>query len=249
MPNIKTNISFSLVNIPVIMNPIIKNNDTSFNQLHKKCLSRVKYVKYCPHCKKDVKETDIIKGYKLDTDAYLTFTKEELKKLEPQNEKEIEIVSFIKESEVNPYYFEKSYFLSAPKKSKAYYLFCEALKKTKKVALCKTVLTSKFYYAILSFKENGIIMNTLFFDEEINIPDNNYVKDIKPKELDMAVKLIDSLSSKFEPKKYKDEYQDKIKKAINDKLKGQKITGVKKTNKKQINDLMKALEASLKEAK
>lgn len=249
MPNIKTNISFSLVNIPVIMNPIIKNNDTSFNQLHKKCLSRVKYVKYCPHCKKDVKETDIIKGYKLDTDAYLTFTKEELKKLEPQNEKEIEIVSFIKESEVNPYYFEKSYFLSAPKKSKAYYLFCEALKKTKKVALCKTVLTSKFYYAILSFKENGIIMNTLFFDEEVNIPDNDYVKDIKSKELDMAIKLIDSLSSKFEPKKYKDEYQDKIKKAINDKLNGQKITGVKKKNKKQINDLMKALEASLKEAK
>ncbi len=249
MPNIHSTISFSLVNIPVVMNPIIKNNDTSFNQLHKKCLNRVKYIKYCPHCKKDVKEIDIIKGYKVDEDEYLTFTKEELKKLEPQNEKEIEIVSFVKENEVSPFYFEKSYFLAVDKKSKAYTLFCEALKKTKKVALCKTVLASKFYYAILYFKENGIIMNTLYFNEEVNLPENDISKDIKPKELEMAIKLIDSLSGKFEPEKYKDEYQDRIKEAINDKLNGKSIKAVKKNNKKQINDLMKALELSLKETK
>ena len=249
MPNIKSSISFSLVNIPVIMNPIIKNNDTSFNQLHDKCLHQIKYVKYCPHCKKNIKEVNIIKGYKLDTDDYLTFTKEELKKLQPQNDKEIEIISFINENEVDPYYYEKSYFLNTDKKSKAYILFCEALKKTKKVALCKTVLSSKFYYAILSFKENGIIMNTLYFNEEVKIPDNEISKDIKPKELEMAVKLIESLTGKFEPDKYKDEYQDKIKDAIKDKMDGKEVKGTKKKNKKQISDLMKALEASLNEAK
>ena len=249
MANIHSNISFSLVNIPVIMNPIIKNNDTSFNQLHKKCLHRISYIKYCPHCKKNVKEIDIIKGYKTSDDEYLTFTKEELSKLTLPNEKEIEIISFIKENEINPYYFEKSYFLNAPKNNKAYVLFCEALKKTKKIALCKTVLSSKLYYAILSFKENGIIMNTLYFNEEVNIPENNISKEIKPQELEMAIKLIESLSGKFEPEKYQDEYQDKIKEAINDKLKGKKIKNVKKTNKRQISDLMKALELSLKEAK
>ena len=92
-------------------------------------------------------------------------------------------------------------------------------------------------------------MNTLYFNEEVNIPENTITTDIKPKELEMAVKLVNSLSGKFEPEKYKDEYQDKIKGAINDKLNGKSIKGVKKTNKKQINDLMKALEASLQEAK
>ena len=122
-------------------------------------------------------------------------------------------------------------------------------KVTKKVALCKTVLSTKFYYAILSFKNNGIIMNTLYFNEEVNIPNIDNKKDIKPKELEMAVKLIESLSGKFEPEKYKDEYQEKISHAIKDKMNGKQIKGVKKQSKKQINDLMKALEESLKSTK
>ena len=249
MANLKSSISFALINIPIVMNPIIRNNDTSFNQLHNKCLNRIKYIKYCPHCKKDIKESDIIKGYKIGSDDYLTFTKEEIKKLQPENEKEIEIVSFINPNEIDPYLYEKSYFLSVDGKSKAYNLFCEALKKTKKVALCKTVLSTKFYYAILSFKNNGIIMNTLYFNEEVNIPNIDTKKDIKPKELEMAVKLIESLSGKFEPEKYKDEYQEKISHAIKDKMNGKQIKGVKKQSKKQINDLMKALEESLKSTK
>jgi len=249
MPNIHSSISFALINIPVIMNPIIKNNDTSFNQLHNKCLNQIKYVKYCPHCKKNVKEVDLVKGYKYDYENFVVFSKEELKKIQLENEKEIEIVSFININEVDPYYFEKSYFLLKEGKNRAYTLFCEALKKTKKVALCKTIIGSKFYYAILRFKENGIIMTTLYFDEEVNIPDNELPKDIKPKELDMAIKLIESLTSKFEPNKYKDEYQDKIKAAINDKLDGKEIKTTKKKSNKNVSDLMKALEKSLKESK
>ena len=249
MPNIRTSISFALINIPVIMNPIIKNNDTSFNQLHKKCLNQIKYIKYCPHCKKNIKEIDIVKGYKYEQEKYIVFSKDELKRLQPQNEKEIEIVSFININEVDPYYFEKSYFLETEGKSKAYILFCEALKKTKKVALCKTVLGSKFYYAILRFKSNGIVMTTLYFDDEVNIPDNSLQKNIKPKELDMAIKLIESLTGKFEPEKYKDEYQNKIKNAIEDKLEGKQIKTTRKSNTKKVSDLMKALEKSLKEVK
>ena len=78
----KTSISFGLVNIPITMNPIVHDNDITFNQLHKKCLSRIKYVKYCPHCKKEVKQTEIIKGYKISDDNYITLTNEELKNLQ-----------------------------------------------------------------------------------------------------------------------------------------------------------------------
>ena len=90
MPNMHSNISFGLVNIPIVLNPVIKNNATSFNQLHDKCMHRISYVKYCPHCKKSIKEANIIKGYEYEKDKYVVFDKNELNSLKPENEKEIE---------------------------------------------------------------------------------------------------------------------------------------------------------------
>lgn len=246
MANVHTNISFALVNIPTQMNPIIKNNDTSFNQLHDKCKHRINYVKYCPYCKKDVKNTEIIKGYQYEKDEYVFFSKEELDKLKPSNDKEIEIVSFVNINEVDPMYFEKSYILEPTGKGKAYSLFCEALNKCKMVALAKTVIGSKFYYVILRFFESRVIMTTLYFDEEIRLPNSPLKNEVNSKELDLAIKLINSLKGKFEPSKYKDEYQDNIKKAIDDKLDGKKIKKSKLKSKTQVKSLMEALEKSLK---
>lgn len=246
MANLHSSINFALVNIPVIINPIIRNNDTSFNQLHEKCGSRVNYIKFCPKCNVKVKEQDIIKGYEYENDKYITFDKEELNKLKPENEKEIEIISFVPINEIDPIYFEKSYDIDAEGKGKAYYLFCEALKRSKLVALAKTVIGSKFYYCILRFNNQNIIMTTLYFEEEVNIRKDQGDYKIKQEELDLAMKLITSLKGKFEPSKYKDEYQDNIKNAIEDKIDGKKIKGTKKKNKKQISDLMEALEKSLK---
>ena len=246
MPNVHSAISFGLVNIPIIMNPLIKNNDTSFNQLHEKCLNRVRYIKFCDHCKKNLKEADIIKGYEYEKDHYLTFQKAELDKLKPENEKEIEIVSFININEIDPVYFEKSYILETEKGSKAYNLFLEALKKTKKVALAKTVIGSKFYYCILRFTNFGIIMTTLFFYEEVNLDDLNKSVKVNSKELDLAIRIIEERSGKLEPEKYKDEYQDNIKQAIEDKLNGKAIKKGKKKQKQQVSDLLEALEKSLK---
>lgn len=246
MPNIHSTISFGLVNIPIIMNPLIKNNDTAFNQLHKKCLNRIKYVKFCDHCKEDLVESDIIKGYEYEKDNYITFPKEELDKLKPENEKEIEIVSFINIGEIDPVYFEKSYLLETDKGGKAYNLFCEALKKTKKVALAKTVIGSKFYYCILRFTNYGIVMTTLFFDEEVDLEEGSKSYKTNSKELDLAIKLINERSGKFEPEKYRDEYQDNIKQAIEDKLNGKTIKKGKKKQKEQVTDLLEALEKSFK---
>lgn len=245
MPNIHSNINFGLVNIPIKMNPIIKNNDNAFNQLHTKCSHRIKYIKYCPKCKTQIKENEIIKGYEYEPKKYITFKKEELDKLKPENEKEIEIISFVPFSEIDPIYFEKTYDLDAEGKGKAYYLFCEALKRTKLVALAKTVIGSKFYYCILRFNNQNIVMTTLYFNEEVNINKDNLTKDFSEKELNLAVELINSLKGKFEPEKYHDDYQDNIKNAIEDKIKGKEVKKAKKGSKKQINDLMEALEKSL----
>lgn len=246
MPNIHSSISFGLVNIPVVMNPIIKNNDTSFNQLHTKCQERITYVKYCPHCKVNLKEKDIIKGYEYEDNKYITFSKEELNKLKPDQDKEIDIVSFVPLSEIDPMYFEKSYILETEGKGKAYNLFCEALKRSKLVAVAKTVIGSKFYYCILRFFEKRIIMTTLYFEEEVMLEEKNTKSEVDETELSMAIKLIENLKGNFEPEKYKDEYQDNIKNAIDDKIDGKKITKSKKKSKKQITDLMEALEKSLK---
>lgn len=249
MPNIHSTISFGLVSIPVLMNPIIKNNDTSFNQLHSKCLSRVKYVKYCPVCKKELKETDIVKGYEFERDNYIIFDKEELSKLKPEDEHEVEVVSFIDLKSVDPVYFEKSYFLGIDNKSRAYELFYSALKKTGLSALAKCILNGKFYYAILRLNEEGIVLTTLYFKEEVNIPELTIKNESNSRELNLAVKLIESMKGKFEPDKYKDEYQDTIKNAIEDKLDGKKIKGTKKTRKTEVKSLMEALEKSLKDVK
>ena len=242
----KTSISFGLVNIPVEINPIIKNNDIAFNQLHKKCLSRIRYVKYCPHCKKEVKQTDIIRGYEYKNDQYVTLTNEEFNNLKSEDEKIIEIIGFVNLSEIDPIYFEKSYIIRTSTKSKSFSLFKEALLKTKKVALAKTVIGTKFYYVTIRLMDNSLIMNTLYFDEEVVIPDEVADAKFTKKELDLAVQLINSLKAKFKPEEYVDEYQEKIKEVLKQKEEGKAVEKPKAKNTKNIKDLMTALELSLK---
>ena len=242
----KTNISFGLVNIPISINPIIQDNDITFNQLHKKCLSRIKYIKYCPHCKKEVKQEDIIKGYKINDNKYITLTNTELKSLQITNEDNIEIIGFINESEIDPIYYEKTYAITITKKSKAFSLFKDALEKSKKIAIAKTVISTKFYYVAIRVKNNNLLMSTLYFNEEIIIPEEIVDAKYTKKELDLALQLIKSLNMKFNPEKYIDEYQENIKKAITKKEKGSKIKPIKVKNNNNIKDLMQALELSLK---
>ncbi len=246
MANYKSSISFGLVNIPVVLNPVIQDNDASFNMLHKKCMERVKYIKYCPHCDTEVKQQDLIKGYEYSNDNYVTFDEKDFDKLKSDEDKTIDIVSFINLKEIDPIYYEKSYYLKTQDKSKAFSLFKYALQKQNKVALAKTVLGNKSYYVILRFGKENIIMTTLFYEEEIRLDEETKDENFTQKEIDLAMKLIDNMSGKFKPKTYKDEYQDKIKDAINKKINGKEIKKPRKKKKENITDLMEALEKSIK---
>ncbi len=242
----KKAISFGLVNIPIELNNVINNNDTSFNQLHKKCNNRIKYQKVCESCDTVVNNEDIIRAYEYTKDEYITFTDEDFEELRMDSNQEIEIISFIDLNEIDPVYFEKSYYLSSGK-SKAFELFKEVLKKENKVALAKTVLYTKFYYCIIRLEDNILILNTLYFDEEINLEKSKQVKQAFTKqELDLATKLVKSMTGKFQPEKYKDEYQDNIKKAIEQKLNGKAIKKSKVKPKESVSNLMDALKQSLK---
>lgn len=248
MANLKTAITFGLVHIPVKLNPIIKNNDTSFNYLHKKCLNRVSYVKYCPTCKKDLKNTDLIKGYEYREDKYITFDETDFDKLKTKEDKNIEIISFVNENEIDPIYYEKSYYLSTDKNNKAFNLFISALKKSKKVAIAKTIIGNKAYYVVLRFGISNIIMTTLYYEEEIRLNEITIEEKYTEKEMNLALKLIESMEGEFTPEDYVDEYQDKIKNAINKKIAGKEIKQSKSKKNITVTNLMDALEKSLKRA-
>ncbi len=245
--NYQTAISFGLVHIPVLMNNAIKNNDVSFNLLHKKCKERLEYIRYCPHCKTKVKNDEIEKGYEYKKDDYVTFTDNDFAKLKSENDKIIEIISFVDINEIDPIYYEKSYTLTPNNSSKAFNLFKWALRKSKKVAIAKTILRNKLYYVVIRFGYENIIMDTLYYEEEIKLQREKMVKDFSDNELNMALKLIKAMSAKFTPEEYIDEYQNNLKMAIDKKIKRKDIKKIKSKKKRNINDLMTALEESLKE--
>ncbi len=245
--NYQTNISFGLVNIPVLLNSAIKDNNVTFNLLHKKCDTRLEFIRYCPHCKEKVKQNEIVKGYEYSDNNYVTFTSEEFAKLKNENDKAIEIISFVDINEIDPVYYDKSYILTPNKSTKAFELLKEALRKSKKVAIAKTYLHNRLYYVVIRFGYQNIIMNSLYYEEEVKLQKEKMKKNFTEAELKMAMQLVENLTDKFKPEEYKDEYQNRIKDAINKKMHGEKITKVKGKKKKSIDDLYKALEASLKE--
>ena len=246
--NYQTAISFGLVNIPVLMNSAIKDNNISFNMLHKKCGERLEYIRYCLHCKKEVNNNEIEKGFEFRKDEYITLTSEDFDKLKSENDKVLEIIAFVNINEIDPVYYEKSYTLTPLKSTKAFNLFKEALRKSKKVAIAKTVMRNKEYYVSIRFGYENIIMDTLYYEEEIKMQKEKTKNEVDSKELATAIKLIDAMSDNFSPEKYKDEYQMRLRNAIDKKVKGKSITKYKgKKRAKTVNDLMKALEESLNE--
>lgn len=245
--NYQTAISFGLVHIPVIMNSAIRNNDISFNLLHKKCGSRLDYIRYCPHCKTEVRTNEIEKGYEYSKDNYITMTDADFDKLKTENDKIIEIIAFVDIKEIDPVYYDKSYTLTSNDSSKSFNLFKEALRKSKKVAIAKTYMRNKAYYVVIRVGYENIIMDTLYYEEEIKVHEEKSKKNYNEEELKMATKLIDAMTDNFKPEEYKDEYQTRLKNAIDKKINGKEIKQVKSKKTKSINDLMEALEASLKE--
>jgi len=245
--NYQTAISFGLVHIPVVMNSAIKNNDISFNMLHKKCGEKIEYIRYCPHCKEKVKNSDIEKGYEYTKDNYITMTENDFDKLKSENDKIIEIISFIDIKDIDPIYYDKSYTLISNDNSKAFNLFKAALRKSKKVALAKTYMRNKAYYVVIRIGYENIIMDTLYYEEELKMHQEQLKKNFNDEELKMATKLIEAMSGEFKPEEYKDEYQNRLRDALDKKINGKEIKTYKSKKTKSINNLMEALEKSLKD--
>lgn len=246
----KTALTFGLVYVPVTLHACIKANDIAFNTLYKKTGDRIKYKKTCENCPDTISQEDIIRGYQYEKDNYVTLTDEELEKLKTKKDKSIEIESFVKLEEIDPVYFDKSYFVNPSSAENAFLLILKALEAENKVGIAKTVLGSKEQVVAIRAINGQMILNTMHFYDEIQVsPVKKIDSKINEKELSLAKLIIENMSEKFEPQKYKDEYREKVLKAIEGKIKGKEIkVSRSKSVQGNITNLMDALQKSVKQS-
>lgn len=244
-------LSFGLVSIPVKMFTAASSAGVSFNQLHEKCGGRIKQQLHCPACNEIVDRSALVKGYEFAKEQYVRFTDEELKRLEAEASPTIDIAEFVPLEQVDPIYFEKSYYLGPDKGGdKAYRLLSDAMEQAGRVALAKYVMRGKESLVLIRASQGGLMLHAMYFADEIrDFGEVDKGKDatIKPGELALAQKLIEELSNpQFQPDQYHDEYRGRVLAVVESKVEGKEITsGAPQVARTQVIDLMEALKQSL----
>src|SRR5215467_3567431 len=246
----KGHLTFGLISMPVRMFTAARGERVSFNQLHKVCHSRLRQPLFCPVCNRQVERSEIVKGYEYEKDQYVLFSEEDLDKIAPPSAHVMEILEFVKLSEMDPLYFDASYYV-APEDAgvKAYQLLMKAMEESGYGAIAKLTMHQREHIVIVRPGAKGMTLHTMFYSNEIRaaeaVPTDKV--EVKDAERRLALQLIESLAAPFEPEKYRDQYQDNVRAMINAKLKGQEVTEVAQPRMAPVIDLMEALKKSLAE--
>lgn len=248
----KGSISFGLVNIPIKMFSSTDDKDVKFKYLHKECRTPIKQQRVCPTCEKEIEWNDIVKGFEYEPGRFVIIDEEDMEAIKPDATKAIEILDFVNLSEIDPIYFNKSYYLSPQETGgKAYHLLRQAMNDSGKIGIAKITIRTKESLAALRVYKNLLVLETFFYPDEIRavelvpgIPNNIM---LEQKELDMAIHLIENLTTEFEPEKYKDEYREALQEIIAKKIEGEEVEMPKEPPRRNIIDLMQALQASIEE--
>lgn len=246
-------ISFGLINIPVKLFPAVQESSLDLDMLDSKDHSNIKFKRVNESTGKEVAYENIVKGYKLEK-GYVILEDEDFEAADAVKTKTIEIINFVNEQEIDSLYYEQPYYLEPEKSAmKAYALLRDALQLSGKVGVTSFVLKNKEGLAILKPYKNVIVLNRIRFSQELRDPSELKLPPVsktKSKEMDMANKLVNQLTEKFNIAKYKDTYTSKLLKIIKEKSKGKKISIPKtKTVQKQGDNLMDMLKASLSSKK
>jgi DNA end-binding protein Ku len=246
-------ISFGLVNVPVKLYSAVSRKTVRFNQLNEKTGNRIQQKRVDPETGDEVPYEQIVKGFELTRDRYVILTPEELDALDPERTRTINIEDFVDLVEIDPIYYDHPYYLVPDKgAAKAYGLLLGAMEEAGKVAIARVVIRSKEQLVAIRPSGDLLMMETMIFHDEVvphdEIDDLPSASDLKvtDRELKMAQQLIDSLSSEFEPSRYRDEYRDKVLELIERKAQGEEIAVQPEAPEPaKVPDLMAALEASL----
>ncbi|MGI8715300.1 MAG: Ku protein [Solirubrobacteraceae bacterium] len=248
-------ISFGLVNVPVKMYSATSPKTVRFHQLSSKTGTRIKQKRVDPSTGDEVQFEDIVKGYELSPDRYVLIEPEELDALDPKATKTIDIEEFVDLAEIDPIYYDHSYYLApATCGAKAYRLLLEAMREAGKVAIGRVVIRSRQQLCALRPTGEAMALSTMLFGDEVLSPDRIdeldglQEADATKRELTMAQQLIESLSADFDPTKFKDDYRERVLDLIERKAAGEEIAVQPEAEDDgPAPDLMAALEASLAE--
>jgi len=235
--------------MPVRLFSGARSSGISFNMLHRDDLQRVKQQLYCPADNRVIERNEVVKGYEYRKNEYVVVEPEEIKKIEPKTAKAMEILEFVKASEVDPVYFESSYYLLPEEAGRRpYALLTKALEESEYVAIAKLTMHNREYMVFLRPHEGGMMLHTMYYEEEVRKVEGFGAPDVELKESEVKVahQLIEALAADWEPEKYKDDFQENLKNLIQTKLEGGKIAEVEKPKKlAPVVDLMAALKESL----
>lgn len=246
----KGSISFGLVNIPVRMFAATEKKAVKFRYLHNACHTPIEYKKKCPGCNKEIEWEEIVRGYEYDKDRFVIIDEEDLAHIPDKTTKTIDIVDFIDLSEVDPVFYDHSYYLAPGEAGeKAYNLLQEAMRETGKIAVARLTIRSKQSLAAIRTYNGILSIETMFYPDEVrnteDLPAWNRDITIQENELMMARELIKKLTAPFEPGKYTDEYRKALLEIIESKIAGEEITVAAQPDQGRVIDLAEALKASI----
>jgi DNA end-binding protein Ku len=245
-------LTFGLVSLPVRLYSAARGESVSFNLLHGKDNSRIKQITYCQAEDKPVPRSELVKGYEYEKDRYVVIEEDDIKKVAPKTAKVMEILEFVKGDQVDPIYLESSYYMAPDEGGeKPYALLFAALEQVKYYALAKIAMHNREHIVILRPGKKGILLHTMYYQDEIRQVDEfrTNTELVKPKELEMAKMLIDTLAADFEPEKYHDTYRDNLLQMIEAKKEGQVVVETPEPHVAPVIDIMEALKRSLAEKK
>jgi len=249
-------ISFGLVNIPVKLYSAVSRKTVRFNQLDGSDNSRVRQKRINESTGEEVPYENLVKGYEIGPERYVIITPDELDSVQPEKTRSIDIEDFVELDQIDPMYFDHTYYLApGTGAAKAYALLLKAMEETGRVAVARVVIRSKENLVAIRPRDGVLAMETMLFSDEVVPPDS--LEDVPEgnqkttkREVEMARQLIDSLSTDFEPDKYRDEYRDRVLEMIERKAEGEEITIEAPSDEPEaVPDLMAALEASIASSK
>jgi DNA end-binding protein Ku len=251
-------ISFGLVNIPVQLFNAVSRKSVRFNQLDSRNNSRIKHRKVNAESGEEVPDEAIVKGYELSKGNYVVLTEDELATLDPEAQRTIDIEEFVDLEDIDPVYFDSSYYLSPDAATvKAYALLARTMEQSGKVGVARFVMRQKQYLAAIRPKDGYLVLSTLVYADEVTDPvevpelDKVQTTDVSDKELAMAEQLVESLAGEWDPARFHDTHREQVLDLVERKAAGDTdlVVATEAPAREKVVDLMAALEASVKEAK
>jgi DNA end-binding protein Ku len=242
-------LTFGLISMPVRLYSGARGSRVSFHMLHRDDNVRVKQQLFCPADERVVERSEIVKGFEYRKGEYVIVEPEEIKKIEPKTAKAMEILEFVKSDEIDPLYFDASYYLMPEEAGRRpYVLLATALRESDYVAIAKLAMHNREYTVFLRPYENGLMLHTMYYEDEVSRIAEFKPPDVELKDAEVKVahQLIKALEAKFEPGKYYDTFERNVKDLIKARLEGREVTAVEKPVKPApVVDLMAALKQSL----